>query len=268
MTLFINLRATPVGGDVADLPYAMEASPASPNVTPVSSADFAASVAGRDIIVATHGFNVDQQHGIAALSTWGAALPSSFFFVGVLWPGDSRFLPVIDYVYEGPEATHAGRNLANYLNANATGARSITFTSHSLGARVILEAIRGLDPARAPQKIVLMAGAIENDCLVREYSDSASKVKHGIYVLASRRDAVLEFAFPIGNLFGQIIMHGHPYDRTALGREGPAQPAPAGVTTWQIPDGWGYGHGDYLPGNGVWSWKSQWSAAEVTADLG
>ncbi|HEY2627554.1 MAG TPA: DUF726 domain-containing protein [Usitatibacter sp.] len=285
MTLFINLRATPVGGDVVDLPYAMDASAASPNVTRVSTADFAARVAGKDLIVATHGFNVDQQHGIVALSKWSTQLPSSYVFVGALWPGDSKYLPVIDYVYEGPEAIHSGRNLANYLNANAAGARSITLTSHSLGARVILEAIRGLDAAPSPQKVVLMAGAIENDCLVREYSDSARKVQQGIRVLASMRDLVLEFAFPVGNLFGQIVMHGHPYDRSALGRAGPAQTMLAGVTSWQIPGEWKYDHGDYLPGDGVIGtvppvlaapmpndsepstssgWKRAWSAAAVT----
>jgi len=48
-------------------------------------------------------------------------------------------------------------------------------------------------------------------------------------------------------------MHGHPYFRTALGREGPYSVAglEAQYQLWQIPDGWKYVHGDYLPGDEV-----------------
>jgi alpha/beta hydrolase family protein DUF900 len=241
--IFVNLRATPVGGIVADEARAWEdGRRLEPDV-------FASRVRGRNLLLATHGFNVDQHDGIQALSVWSerCALPSSWLFVGVLWAGDSRFAPIFDYVYEGVEAIRSGQLLARYLNDHAAGAQSLAFASHSLGARVVLETIRGLDTG--PRRIVLMAPAIENDCLAREYHDAALKVSDMVYVLASRRDAVLEFAFPAGNLIGEIVMHGHPYDRTALGREGPARPLPADVkvTSWQIPDAWDYGHLDYLP---------------------
>jgi hypothetical protein len=93
-----------------------------------------------------------------------------------------------------------------------------------------------------------MAGAIENNCLVREYRDAAGKAEK-IHVLASRADWVLHYAFPLGNPVGQLLMHGHPYFRTALGRDGPAQPIPPEQqgAVWQIP--WDYVHSDYLPKN-------------------
>jgi len=134
----------------------------------------------------------------------------------------------------------------SYLNRNATRAQSISFASHSLGARIVLETVRGLDTN--PRRVILMAGAIEDDCLVNEYADAAAKTSE-IYVLASRSDFVLEWAFPAGNLIGEIIMHGHPYDHTALGRNGSVRPIPSNlhVGAWQIPDVWNYGHLDYLP---------------------
>jgi hypothetical protein len=243
MTLFINLRASANGGIVA-----AEAGAWDDGTSYVSPQAFAHRVEGRDVLLATHGFNVDQQAGIKALSMWGqrCQLPDSCLFVGVLWPGDSRLHVVVDYVYEGVEAIASGKLIAGYLNQNATRAQSISFASHSLGARTVLEAVRGLDTN--PRRVILMAGAIENDCLVREYADAAAKVSE-IYVLASRSDFVLEWAFPAGNLIGEIIMHGHPYDRTALGRNGPVRPIPSSlhVGAWQIPDGWDYGHLDYLP---------------------
>ena len=247
MTLFVNLRASENGGIVAGEASAWKYGDDG-GASPVSAQGFAERVAGCQVLFATHGFNVDQQGGVDALSMWSrnCQLPGSFLFVGVLWPGDSAFLPVIDYVYEGVEAIASGKLLAAYLNQNATRAQSISFVSHSLGARTVLETVSGL--AADPRRVILMAAAIENDCLSNEYVNAARKASE-VFVIASKSDYVLEWAFPAGNLVGEIVMSGHPYDRTALGRCGPAWPVPSDVNavSLQIPDAWDYGHLDYLP---------------------
>lgn len=249
MALFVNLRASANGGIVADEASAWEIEgDGAGGALWVSPQDFVETVAGRHVLFATHGFNVDKQDGIKALSKWRlrCKLPDAYLFVGVLWPGDSRLHYVIDYVYEGVEAISSGKLLANYLNQSATRAQSISFASHSLGARTVLETVSRL--TANPRRVMLMAAAIENNCLSNEYANAAEKVSE-IFVLASKSDFVLEWAFPAGNLVGEIIMHGHPYDRTALGRSGPAQPIPSAlnVVSWQIPNDWNYGHLDYLP---------------------
>jgi len=242
MTLFIDLRASAKGGIVADQAQAWV-----DGTTPVTSEEFAQQVRGRDVFLATHGFNVDRQDGIASLSLWSgrSRMPANALFVGVLWPGDSRLLPFVNYVYAGSEAISSGKLLATYLNKNATAAQSLAFFSHSLGARVVLQTIRGLNAK--PHRAILMAGAIENNCLAREYADAAAKVAKTC-VVASEADDVLKWAFPPGNLVGEIVMHGHPYDTTALGRDGPLRPLPANlnVVAVQIPPEWDYGHLDYL----------------------
>jgi hypothetical protein len=242
MTLFLDLRATDVGGICA------------PGVTvrqdgnTPSADDFANQVRGRDLVLATHGFNVDRKSGMQCLSDWEklCTLPASCLFVGVLWPGDSRYLPVLDYPVEGDEAITSGRHLSAFLNQYAAGAASLSFSSHSLGGRVILETLAGLN--RRARRVLLMAGAIENNCLQQEYSDAAKNADQ-ILVLASVSDWVLHLAFPIGNPIGQIIMHGHPYFRTALGRDGPSEQIPPEQQggSWDIPKGWTYVHADYLP---------------------
>jgi pimeloyl-ACP methyl ester carboxylesterase len=243
MTLFIDLRASANGGLCAPGAMVWENGDVQ-----VSEGDFAEKVRGRDLVLATHGFNVDRDHGIRSLSGWEGlcTLPGNFLFIGVLWPGDSRYLPVLDYPAEGDEAITSGRHLSAFLNEHAAGAASFSFVSHSLGGRVILETLAGLN--RPARRLVLMAGAIENNCLVREYRDAAGKAEK-IHVLASRADWVLHYAFPLGNPVGQLLMHGHPYFRTALGRDGPAQPIPPEQqgAVWQIP--WDYVHSDYLPKN-------------------
>jgi pimeloyl-ACP methyl ester carboxylesterase len=286
VTLFIDLRASASGGVCA-----REASIWDDGTQPVSVNEFAARVRGRDLVLATHGFNVGRSSGINALSHWEQrfSLAATSSFVGVLWPGDSRYLPVIDYPFEGDEAIASGKLLAQFLNQQAGDAASITFVSHSLGARTMLQALSGLN--RPARRLILLAGAIENDCLAKEYQAAAANVQQ-IFVMASTQDRVLQLAFPIGNPIGDIVMHGHPYFRTALGRHGPAQPIAdaqrGGV--WQIPDGWEYGHSDYLPHKTIGQsfpmplrapaaldavpstpagdeWKPAWSACAVSSQM-
>lgn len=241
MTLFLDLRASDAGGLPSD-----EVTPRE-DFTPISVADIAARVTGRDVVIATHGFNVNRTNGINELSHWEKllSLKSTDLFVGLLWPGDSRWAPIVDYPTEGPVAIKSGALLAPFLNQNFTGANSLSFVSHSLGARTVLETIRRLD--RKVRFVTLMAGAIEDDSLVDEYQDSAQNIEQ-ISILASRGDEVLKLAFPVGNLVESIIAPTHPFFHAAMGRAGPRTPYPAALNkNWQIPDDWHYGHRDYLP---------------------
>jgi hypothetical protein len=287
MALFLDLRAMPTGGFVADEVRVLDAEHRilSPDV-------FARQVQGHDLLLATHGFNVSGEHGMQALGGWEGlcGLPNPYTYVGVLWPGDSRFLPVVDYPIEGTVALYSGRLLARFLNGYATRAATVSFSSHSLGARVLLETVLNLD--RRVHTALLMAGAIEADCLTREYAQASAKIDR-ILVLASESDLVLQFAFPVGNLLGEIVMEGHPYASRALGRDGPE--TTIGLVgecrSWQIPKGWKFGHGDYLPGKDAGSpfpfpppqpvpgpddspprptagWKPSWSASALRTQIG
>lgn len=242
MTWFINLRAQSVGGSPGG-PRIMRDGVVYSDAGPLVQA-----VKGKDVLLAAHGFNVNQADGIAKLSAWDSVqqLGPGAVFIGLLWPGDSSWLPVLDYPAEGNEAIASGRLLAPFLDKNFGGAASLNFASHSLGARMVLETIRNLRTLQ-PRKLTLMAGAIDDDCLTDEYADAAAKVPD-ISVLASEKDLVLEFAFPVGNPVAGILTQGHPYWHGALGRDGPnpqgkVHPDP------KIPANWNYGHGDYVGGS-------------------
>ena len=103
------------------------------------------TIRGRHVLIATHGFNVNRADGIACLSNWASLLqlPQPSAFVGLLWPGDSVWAHGLDYPEEPKIADEAGALLAAFINANF-GAASISFASHSLGARVVLETISQL----------------------------------------------------------------------------------------------------------------------------
>jgi Alpha/beta hydrolase of unknown function (DUF900) len=205
---------------------------------------------GREIFFAVHGFNVNQNEGIAHLDFWldklqlGTAVP-----IGILWPGDCILPIFVDYVVEGHEAIHSGKELAQFLNDRLTGASAISFATHSLGARVVLQTISDLVASFRIRRSILMAGAIDDTCFTDEYRSAAHRIEE-ISILASRRDDVLAMAYPLGNPLQGIIDRGHPYWRASLGREGPAQPyppAPQLQPDWLIPESLDYGHLDYIP---------------------
>jgi hypothetical protein len=243
MAWFIDLRQLPAGGDpVQDIGsigvYQDDGKGGLPELL--------AAVRGKDVLLGTHGFAVHRAAGVKELSAWHRllTLPSSAVFVAVLWPGDARIELFVDYPWEDDEAKASGALLAEFVNARFTGAASVSYCSHSLGARVVLEAVAGT--ALRIKRLVLMAGAVDDDCLHAQYAEAAQRVEE-ISVLASHCDQVLHIAFPLGNPIAGLLDVGHPYWSSALGRNGPDVAQPVGLQAgWLIVDAWDYGHLDYL----------------------
>jgi pimeloyl-ACP methyl ester carboxylesterase len=217
------------------------------NYSGLSLNDLLDSIQGRHVLIASHGFNVNRGDGIDCLSNWESLLqlPQPYSaFVGLLWPGDSVWAHGLDYPDEPKVADEAGKLAAAFIDAHFHGAASISFASHSLGARVVLETISQLSlPVR---RLILMAPAIDDNCLTTEFQAVAAKVG-AISVLASKEDSVLSAAFPLGNLIAGIIAAGHPWWHAALGHCGPVKPWPANFQApFELPDDWKFKHSNYL----------------------
>ncbi len=247
MSWLLTTRALPGGGPVA--PIQAYANP--PDSNGVLMNQLIGACKGKDVLIATHGFNVNQEEGIAHLAQWEPllSLPGEAVYVGLLWPGDSVWLHALIYPEAAKVAKQAGDELSSWLNKNLAGAASLSFVSHSLGARVVLETIGGLDSSFQVRRLLLMAGAIDANCLGSEYAAAAKRVQK-ISNLASRQDDVLKWAFPLGNPISGLFADGHPFWKAAIGREGPtaSPPAPAQFDKrCMMPPPWGYGHDAYLP---------------------
>jgi len=251
MTYFLNLRSHAVGGwlDSAAIPKIQ--------LDPLATVEgftqnlatlpqFKTDMRGQHVLIGTHGFNVDYVNGAGQLSYWGSLLqlPPGSAFVGLLWPGDSVWAHGLDYPEEPKVADETGEKLGPLLDDWLADAASVSFVSHSLGARVVLQTANQMK--LQPARMMLMAGAIDDDCLNKEFKTAAGGVG-AISVLASKKDAVLGLAFPLGNLVAGIIDQGHPWWRGALGRSGPSKPRPANFRApFEIPNNWEYGHQHYL----------------------
>lgn len=245
MTAFLDLRYAAVGGDLA-AQVSVNQGARSADFVSLPLAALQASIRGRHVLVATHGFNVNRAEGIASLANWASLLelPAPSAFVGLLWPGDSVWAHGLDYPDEPKVADRAGALLAPFLDANFQEAASISFASHSLGARVVLATIENM--SRPVRRLTLMAGAIDDDCLNQEFAKAAAKVG-SISVLASKKDTVLSHLFPLGNFVAGILDVGHPWWRAAMGHCGPVKAWPANFQApFMIPDEWNFNHGNYL----------------------
>jgi len=247
VTRFLTLRTQDRGGSVQP-PKAVDCDP---GVTPLGYVEVtdnavAADVAGRDVVLAIHGFNVSRPHGVGSLGALEAALalPPNFRFFGVLWPGDF-WLPVVDYPWEAAHAVTSGRHVAAYCNRVFAGANSISFISHSLGGRVLLEAVQNMD--RPALQVCIAAGAVDDDCLAGQYL-RAERNAGRICVLSSMSDKVLQLAYPAGDFISDVLLgdNDSPWE-AALGRAGPKPPYAPPVFEEPIPQALGYDHGDYLP---------------------
>jgi len=239
---FIDLRAWSHGGPVGTLKVT-DGKGNFPN-----QKDLYQAALGRDVLLMTHGFENNRPDGIAKLNEWKKhlKLDPMPLFIGVLWPSDCIIPMALDYIWEGGEAEKSGTLLGEFIDLNFDGAASISFASHSLGVRVMLQAIRQLGEGKTVRHLFTLAAAIEDDTLTREFQDSARKIRH-ISVIYSERDHVLAMAYPAGNLVGGVIERGDPNLKAALGRYGPLAPTPKNVIiNPRLPDPWDYGHSDYL----------------------
>ena len=106
------------------------------------------------------------------------------------------------------------------IDAKFQSAASVSFASHSLGARVVLATISKM--TMRVRRLTLMAGAIDDDCLTTEFAGAANNIDQ-ISVLASMKDTVLSHLFPLGNFVAGIFTVGHPWWHAAIGHTGPVQ---------------------------------------------
>jgi hypothetical protein len=248
VTLFLDFRSQPAAGSVQRLPAVYEMDLAGAGLTKARWRADRPLAGGRDrhILFATHGFNVSGPKGQVCLIRLQRTLnlDQAFLFVGVLWPGDWH-VPVINYPAEGKDAAQCGDNLAAAAKALFPEAQSASFLSHSLGGRVVLQAVKGFELPVG--QVCLAAPAVDRACLGpgKAYDAVRGKVSR-ITVIASDQDRALGAVYAAGSLGGALLGDKHPFG-LALGREGASpRPLPPVVNT-QIPSDQKHGHGDYFP---------------------
>lgn len=216
--------------------------------------------AGRRVVFAVHGFNVNRDEGLASLGKFMQLLDPQMpdaLQIAILWPGDSYFGP-LSYPFEGTDADDTARNLANLIGAWIDPHAQLYFVGHSKGCRVIMRCIQSLRarrPAPAVAQVCLTAAAMDDTCLADRsrfgFADATSNAGR-VAVLSSVNDKVLGLAYPLGDLLQGWLYAGTDEPGSALGLGGPKFPdrsdenARRHVRHEPTPRGAQVGHGDYL----------------------
>jgi hypothetical protein len=249
---YISFRA---GGTSRDLgvgePLLLTGAPAS-GFRLMNGAEVASAVTAKHILFAVHGFNTDFRRGAAQMAGFDAALAlsSSAAFWGVLWPGDA-WMPYVNYPFEAEDAVECGKRLATLCAGRFRDAASFSFLSHSLGGRVVLEAVKRLPQDRKARMMCLMAAAVDRDALTRHYKAALGKSEH-VYVLSSAKDDVLKLAYPVGDFFSDLFGDSDSPFKGALGLKGPNPSAGPTVDDNRIARSPPCSHRGYLPNESHW----------------
>jgi hypothetical protein len=215
---------------------------------------------GQRVCFLVHGFNVPATHAIwcegpaaqefEALGKLGLQITAADIVVTVMWPGDG--LLGWNWFTAYGHSKETGRNFVDFLTQNAAQASEISFISHSLGARVVLETVAQAKDKDLPfGTAVLMAAAVDDNALDDgEYSAASAALKR-IVVLSSMQDEVLEYLFTAGSLVERALWWSYDGTSRALGRYGPAFAAnskvPAKTEWYEIKPSVKQGHHNYLP---------------------
>lgn len=203
-----------------------------------------------------HGYNVTRQEGRESLLRLAKKLPAATdgAVVAVLWPGD-HWTGAISYPFEGKDADDSAAELVRFIDRVIRRGTELSFVSHSLGARVVMETVKRLIGEDYPiRQICLMAAAIDDFSLAhpQDYRHVVTAAER-VAVLASQKDKVLKLAYPVGDLLQAFVFFWKDEIGLALGYHGPKPideySVPGQVHHLQIPDGRESDHGDYIPAN-------------------
>lgn len=156
-----------------------------------------------------HGYHTDEHGAQQSYETIARCMPD-LRFCGYLWPGG---VIAIDFPLAVIRAKDAGARLRDVLNGTVT-AKPIDVQTHSLGARVALEALK-YGAGIQIRHLILSAPAVDDDSLNvgGEFAGALDNCV-SINVFYSRRDPVLAKDYPLGTLFRE----------QALGLNGPKIP--------------------------------------------
>lgn len=246
MTYVLSMRTQERGGPV--VPARLESGPS------LGTSDELVLESRLTIVV--HGYNVSRSAGRQSLSRFADMIADDAGggILAVLWPGD-HWSRALSYSWEGRDADDSAAALVRFIEDHVATSVALSFVAHSLGNRVALEAVERLvDRGYDVGQLCLLAAAIDAYSLASPEDYLAGVgVSKRTAVLWSKKDKVLRFAYPAGDLLQAFLFSGNDSRGFALGYRGPRRHAesdsnvPANVIDIRIPNTRKADHGDYLP---------------------
>lgn len=223
------------------------------------------TIISSDMIILTHGYNVSEEGAEDAYKEFQkkfnkysnqlSTLNKAIYWL--TWPSDkpNKLDSIVSYFKTIDVAKNCGEKLAEYLNKLNFSASNkqphIILIGHSLGCRLLLEALKQTIKTNFKLEVFLMAAAVPLSMVQpgQELNPSISS-KEKYRILYSKKDLVLKYTFPIGQKLA-----GEGFDR-AVGFTGNPK-----MGVWSnTKDMENYNHSDY--------WKGEESVQWILSQLG
>ena len=192
---------------------------------PLTEEEYLASLEGRRVLLLVHGYNNtedDVNLGYEKiLGTVQSTLPGQYDVVtGYTWPGGALGL---SYPIARARANSAGPRFALWLKKIAKVAKALDVMCHSLGARVVLEALEPATGVRL-RNLYLFAAAVDNESIERgeDYHEATRRCDR-VVVVHARTDRTLGLWYRIGDAL--MPWQWLDFFDAALGYSGPEDPA-------------------------------------------
>jgi hypothetical protein len=249
--------------------------------------DDKAAMTRTSCVVMVHGFNNTDGEAAYAydgfrkqqIEAFGADLDALNARLGdTFWAGDADWgwFDFADFGVYSRAIGHA-HQAANELLAllrRMPNLVEVEFIGHSLGTRVVLETIHHMVAAGGGpriRRVCLMAAAVPMEKLEPggDFYDTLTSLAAGgtqLFIMHSRQDKVLHFAFP----FGQAMAGPGERSWRALGRDGPNPLVPGYHGTVDEMPMTGADHGDYWGHSGkpIARESAKWAGRFLGFDLG
>jgi esterase/lipase superfamily enzyme len=237
--------------------------------TTVQHSDFLNEIANKRLMLLIHGYNNEELDVLRSYRTIetqmrllrfvGAPTAPYDAILGFAWPGGAAG---VSFPFARLRAGESASRFARLLSDLRSTGASIDINSHSLGAHVVLDALRD-GPAQIVRNAWNFASAVDNESI--EFNERyflSSQRCQKFYVFHSKNDPVLRVWYRVGDLF--------EFD-TALGYSGPEDPAAImarspNVRVINCKDVVS-SHGGYRSAGQVWAYMSQELTAPSTSQF-
>ena len=180
-----------------------------------SEENFLNAIAGKKVFMLVHGYNNEQDEVYDAYSVIERKIEKHLtheydLVIGYSWPGGDRGL---EWWASKKRANAVARRFRFLIEKIHESAEDVDIMSHSLGARVVLKALKQSPKASLLRNYYCTAPAVDNEVLEKneEFHDSISKV-NGFFVFHSKRDGVLAGAYRIAEFDNALGLYG-PEDK-------------------------------------------------------
>ncbi len=167
------------------------------------------------ILFIVHGYNNEQDEVYDAYSVIENNIVSNLnstydLIIGYSWPGGDLGL---EWFSAKSRANSVARRFRFLITKISNHASSLDIMSHSLGARVVLKALKQAESRIIVRNYFCMAAAVDNEVLEKneEFHQSISKIQN-LYVFHSQKDGVLTYFYRMAEWDNPLGRYG-PEDK-------------------------------------------------------